>query len=66
MDSLKISTITLTTQLPNCEINLTNVGKYLEINDHVIGIKYQFGNLNIMKGEYSTTVFRKSKNKKNF
>lgn len=64
MNSLKISTITLSTQLPNCEINLTNVGKYLDINDKVIGVKYQFGNLNIMKGEYSTTVFRKSKNKK--
>lgn len=64
MDSLKISTITLSTQLPNCQINLTNVGKYLEINDKIIGIKYKFGNLDIMKGEYSTTVFRKSKNKK--
>jgi len=64
MDSLKISTITLSTQLPNCQINLTNVGKYLEINDQIIGVKYQFGNLNIMKGHYSTTVFRKSKNKK--
>lgn len=64
MNSLKISTITLSTQLPNCQINLTNVGKYLNTNDKIVGIKYQFGNLNVMKGEYSTTVFRKSKNKK--
>jgi len=64
MNSLKISTITLSTQLPNCKINLINVGKYLDINDFIIGIKYQFGNLNILKGKYSTTVFRKSKNKK--
>lgn len=64
MNSLKISTITLSTKLPNCKINLINVGKYLDINKYVIGIKYQFGNFNIMKGQYSTTVFRKSKNKK--
>lgn len=64
MNSLKISTITISAQLPNCNINLTNVGKYLDINDDIIGIKYQFGNFNVMKGQYSTTVFRKSKNKK--
>lgn len=64
MDSLKISTITLSTQLPDCKINLINVGKYLKLNDSIIGIKYQHGNFNILKGKYSTTVFRKAKNKK--
>jgi TATA-box binding protein (TBP) (component of TFIID and TFIIIB) len=64
MNSLKISTITLSTQLPDCKINLINVGKYLDINENIVGIKYQFGNLNIMKGQYSTTIFRKSKYKK--
>ena len=61
MDSLKISTITLSTQLPNCKLNIINIGKYLNINDKVVGIKYNFANLNVIKGKYSTTIHRKSK-----
>ena len=30
---IKISTITMSTQLPNCNLNLTNIGKYLPIDD---------------------------------
>lgn len=60
----KISTITLTTQLPNCNINLFNVGKFLEIDDIICGIKYNNGDLNIVKGMYLTTVYRKAKIKK--
>jgi TATA-box binding protein (TBP) (component of TFIID and TFIIIB) len=64
MNTVKISTITISTNLPDCKINLTNVGKYLDINDDILGIKYQYANLNIMKGKYSTNVYRKSKIKK--
>jgi TATA-box binding protein (TBP) (component of TFIID and TFIIIB) len=58
---INVSTITLSSQLPNCTINLTNVGKYLEIDEIIIGIKYNFANLNVLKGKYCTTVYKKSK-----
>jgi TATA-box binding protein (TBP) (component of TFIID and TFIIIB) len=59
-----ISTITLTTQLPNCELNLFNVGKFLEIDEDILGIKYNNGAFNILKGSYLTTVYKKAKIKK--
>jgi TATA-box binding protein (TBP) (component of TFIID and TFIIIB) len=58
---VKISTITLSTKLPNCQLNLTNVGKYLDIDDEIIGIKYNYADLSIMKGKYSTTIYKKAK-----
>uniref|UniRef100_A0A6C0H6S1 Uncharacterized protein n=1 Tax=viral metagenome TaxID=1070528 RepID=A0A6C0H6S1_9ZZZZ len=58
---VKISTITMTTQLPNCLLNLTNVGKYLKIDQDVIGIKYNYADLNVTKGSYSTTIYKKAK-----
>jgi TATA-box binding protein (TBP) (component of TFIID and TFIIIB) len=61
MDTIKISTITLSTHLPNCQLNLTNVGKYLDIDDEIIGLKYNYADLSIMKGKYSTTVYKKAK-----
>jgi TATA-box binding protein (TBP) (component of TFIID and TFIIIB) len=61
MIDVKISTITLSTQLPGCSINLTNVGKYLLIDDVIIGIKYTYAKLNVLKGKYCTTVYKKSK-----
>lgn len=60
---VKISTITLSTQLPECNLNLTNIGKYLDIDNEIIGIKYNYAEMSVMKGEYSTTVYKKSKNK---
>jgi TATA-box binding protein (TBP) (component of TFIID and TFIIIB) len=60
-ENYKISTITLTTQFKNCNINLFNVGKFLEIDDTITGIKYSQGNLNILKGSYLTTIYRKAK-----
>jgi TATA-box binding protein (TBP) (component of TFIID and TFIIIB) len=60
---IKISTITLSTQLPFCNLNLTNIGKYLDIDDEIIGLKYNYAEMSVMKGEYSTTVYKKSKNK---
>lgn len=59
-----ISTITLTTQLPNCELNLFNVGKFLEIDNEILGIKYNNGTFNVLKGSYLTTVYKKAKLKK--
>jgi TATA-box binding protein (TBP) (component of TFIID and TFIIIB) len=58
---VKISTITACTQIPNCILNLTNIGKYLEIDSQIIGIKYKYADLNVMKGKYSTTIYKKSK-----
>ena len=58
---VKISTITLSTKLPDCQVNLTNVGKYLDIDDEIIGIKYNYADLSIMKGKYSTTIYKKAK-----
>lgn len=60
---VKISTITLSTQLPFCNLNLTNIGKYLDIDDDIIGLKYNYAEMSVMKGKYSTTVYKKSKNK---
>ena len=59
----KISTITISTQLPYCKLNLTNIGKYLNIDDQVIGLKYNYADLSIMKGKYSTSIYKKAKNK---
>lgn len=59
----KVSTITLSTKLRGCVINLTNVGKYLEIDQDIIGLKYNFAELRMTKGTYSTTVYKKAKTK---
>lgn len=61
METVKISTITLSTHLPNCQLNLTNIGKYLDIDDEIIGLKYNYADLSIMKGKYSTTIYKKAK-----
>ena len=60
----KISTITMTTRFPDCSINLFNVGKFLEIDETICGIKYNQGEFNILKGSYLTTIYRKAKLKK--
>ena len=60
-DKIKISTITMSSRFPDCVLNLTNIGKYLPIDNEIIGIKYKFGNINVMKGTYSTTIYKKSK-----
>ena len=58
---VKISTITVSCRLPNCDMNLTNIGKYLDIDETIIGIKYKYADLNLTKGTYSTTIYKKSK-----
>jgi TATA-box binding protein (TBP) (component of TFIID and TFIIIB) len=57
----KISTITMSLQIPKCNLNLMNIGKYLQIDDNIIGIKYNFGKSSILKGKYSTSIYKKSK-----
>lgn len=59
----KVSTITMSLQIPNCNLNLMNIGKYLQIDDNIIGIKYNFGKSSILKGKYSTSIYKKSKTK---
>lgn len=59
----KISTITMSLQMPNCNLNLMNIGKYLQIDENIIGIKYNFGKSSILKGKYSTSIYKKSKTK---
>lgn len=60
----KVSTITMTMQLPNCQFNLNNIGRYLDIDDTILGIKYHYGNgESIIKGKYLTAIYKKSKSK---
>lgn len=61
MSSYKVSTITMSMQIPNCNLNLMNIGKYLNIDENIIGIKYNFGKSSILKGKYSTSIYKKSK-----
>ena len=60
---VKVSTITLSTKIPNCQIILINVGKYLDIDNEILGIKYNFANFSVLKGGYLTTQYKKSKRK---
>jgi TATA-box binding protein (TBP) (component of TFIID and TFIIIB) len=60
----KVSTITMTMQLPECQFNLNNIGRYLDIDDTILGIKYHYGNgESIIKGKYLTAIYKKSKSK---
>lgn len=58
---VKIATITMSVQLPKCQLNLMNIGKYLTIDDDIIGIKYNYADISVMKGSYSTTIYKKAK-----
>lgn len=63
----KITTITMSCKLPlpnaECTLNLTNIGKFLELDDVIVGLKMAYGDTQIMKGEYCTTIYRKAKHK---
>lgn len=61
MKKFKIATATISTRLPDCTLNLTNIGKYLCIDDVIIGIKYNYADLNVTKGSYFTTIYKKAK-----
>lgn len=62
--SYKIATITMNCKIENCELNLVNIGKYLEIDDDIIGVKFSYGNVSFSKGIYLTSLYKKSKYKK--
>lgn len=60
----KISTMTLSASYgDNVALNLTNIGKYLELDKNIIGLKYDFNETSILKGKYLTSVYKKSKTK---
>lgn len=61
--SYKISTITMSIRIPDCSLNLINIGKYMKIDEDIIGIKYNFStpDSSILKGKYSTSIYNKSK-----
>jgi TATA-box binding protein (TBP) (component of TFIID and TFIIIB) len=61
----KISTMTASASYGNgVSFNLDNVGKYLEIDDTILGIKYNSNSSNVvLKGEYLTSSYTRSKNK---
>lgn len=59
----EISTMTMSSKIMNCELNLVNIGKYLEIDNDIIGIKYSYGNICFSRGIYTTTNYKKSKKK---
>lgn len=64
--SYKISTITMSiSNNKNILLNLIDIGKYLKIDESIVGIKYNYGKDSILKGIYETTNYKKSKNKKN-
>lgn len=59
----KVSTITMSMQLPDCNLNLTNIGQHIEIDENIIGIKYNSGKESVLKGKYLTSIYKKSKTK---
>lgn len=63
----KISTITVSMRIPNCELHLINIGKYLEIDSNIVGIKYKYNANNmIIKGQYNYNKSKKQKCKDMF
>ena len=61
MIDYKVSTITMSMRIPDCQLNLINIGKYLIIDDEILGIKYNYGETSILKGRYSTSIYNKAK-----
>lgn len=57
----KITTMTIDCSFNNTTFNLLDIGKYLPIDDTIIGIKYKFADRIILKGEYSITKNRLAK-----
>lgn len=57
----KIFTMTVSCIFKDCIFNLVNIGKYLDIDSDILGIKYNYGKTSILKGNYITTMYKKSK-----
>lgn len=60
ISTMKISTMTCSAKIPNCELNLWNIERYLELDEIIVGIKTNNG----FKGTYWTNKYKRSKNKK--
>lgn len=57
----KIFTITVSCIIKDCTFNIINIGKYLDIDSEILGIKYDYGKMSILKGSYTTTIYKKLK-----
>lgn len=57
----KIFTMTVSCIFKDCIFNIINIGKYLDIDSDILGIKYNYGKTSILKGNYITTMYKKLK-----
>lgn len=55
MNNYKVSTITLTCNIPNTKFNLYDISTNLAIDNTIIGVKYFFGNQKIIRGIYTNS-----------
>ena len=58
------TTLSVNINIPNFKLNLYNICNNLKIDEFIKGIKYEYSGHSIFKGQYSTTNYNKSKNKK--
>lgn len=56
----KISTMTLCTRIPDCQFILQNIQRYLDLDEHIIGIKSS----DAFRGNYFTNKYKRQKKKK--
>ena len=61
MYNYKIFTMTVSCIFKDCTFNLINIGKYLDIDGDILGIKYNYGKKSILKGNYTTVIYKKLK-----
>ena len=57
----KIFTMTVSCIYPGCTFNIINIGKFLDIDDSILGIKYNYGDRSVLKGIYTTSKYKKSR-----
>jgi len=57
----KIFTMTVSCIYSGCTFNIINIGKFLDIDDSILGIKYNYGDRSVLKGIYTTSKYKKSR-----
>lgn len=57
----KIFTMTVSCIYYGCAFNIINIGKFLDIDDSILGIKYNYGDTSVLKGVYTTSKYKKSR-----
>ena len=57
----KIFTMTVSCIIKDCIFNIINIGKYLDIDSDILGIKYNYGKTSVLKGCYTTVMYKKLK-----